>query len=661
MKKLLSLRSVLAVLAILALPSLTLSAQSWQFLGQSTPGYEPVRFGSAPFLATAQWFWHGTPSFSPDGTEMFFVKYQRATNWTEIWFSACTAGAWSVPQRAPFSDGTFADNNPKYAGSRDTLFFQSERPASAIYRVTRSGGAWSVPTTIDFQIPAGKKLGKQFSMAKSGNLYAELDNLPGTDTDLYCWQWVNGVYKGAVRLTELCSSGLDGFPNISANEKFIVFGSNRAGGYGFFDLYLSCKNEDESWSAPVNLGEGFNSPTEEAWSTFSPDGSWFFYTTDRPGDLGFNPYWLDARTLYNMLPKQPYLGQVPPGLTPEKFAPGIVSSANLREYSLTLSSDSTELYFYRFGENNPAKIYSCQFEKGMWTAPAEFQPSAGFPASEPCMTPDNRRLYFLWNTDNSGMPPYYMVERGRTGWTVPVMAGQGMYITASADGQLYTTDVTSLYTTGLTYLAKIQTTSSGLFTRFERLPIQPNYGQQAHPCIAPDGRYILFDVDGGSHLFVSFRKSDGTWDTAIDLANHGFSKDAGGPCISPDGRYLFFHLNGDIWWVDISVIENLNPYTGGTSAAAKPGFELWQNNPNPCQSQTRIAFSLEKPDYITLDLFSSTGNLITNLISNQLFNSGKHDLVFNLPNLNPGIYTYSLTNAKGARLSRKMVVAFSFF
>lgn len=655
MKKSLSFLFAAFALAILSLP-VSLSGQPWQYLGQATPGTEPARFGVAPFLATAQWFWHGTPSFSPDGTEMFFVKYQRAANRTEIWYTDYVGGAWSAPQRAPFSDGTFADNNPKFAGSGDTLFFQSERPASAIYRVTRSNGSWSEPTAIDLPVPTGKKLGKQFSIAKSGNLYAELDNSQGTDMDIYCWQWDNGVYRGAVRLTQLCSSALDGFPNIGENEQFIVFASNRAGGYNYFDLYMSCKNDDGSWSAPVNLGEGFNSAADEAWSTFSPDGAWFFYTTDRPGDLGYNPYWVDAGVIYDRIPKKPYLGQVPPGETPEKFAPDIVSSADLREYSLTLSSDSTELYFYRFGENNPAKIYSCLYEKGAWTAPAEFEPSVGHSASEPCITPNNNRLYFMWDTGDSPIPPYYVVERGRTGWSAPVLAGQGMFMSASSKGQLYTTDVSALFTTGQTYLATIQTTG-GLFTRLDRLQVQPNYGQQAHPCIAPDGRYILFDIDGGSHLFVSFRKSDGTWDTAIDLANHGFSKDAGGACISPDGKYLFFHLNGDIWWVDIRVIENLNPLAGGTAAAHNPGFELYQNSPNPCQASTRISFSLDKPDHITLDLFSSTGIRITRLLSNQFFSPGRHDLVFNLPKLSPGFYSYSLSNGSGMRLTRRMVVA----
>jgi hypothetical protein len=66
-------------------------------------------------------------------------------------------------------------------------------------------------------------------------------------------------------------------------------------------------------------------------------------------------------------------------------------------------------------------------------------------------------------------------------------------------------------------------------------------------------------VGRGDHLFVSFREADGTWGEPIDLAKHGFDPMAGGAYISPDGKYLFFSLNGDIWWVDIKVIESLRP------------------------------------------------------------------------------------------------------
>lgn len=103
------------------------------------------------------------------------------------------------------------------------------------------------------------------------------------------------------------------------------------------------------------------------------------------------------------------------------------------------------------------------------------------------------------------------------------------------------------------------TVENGLFTDYERVPIQAYGGSQAHPCIALDGSYLLFDIQGGNYLFVSFKNADGTWGEPIDLTQHGFDPLAGGATISPDGKYLFFALRGDIWWVDIRVIEDLRP------------------------------------------------------------------------------------------------------
>jgi Tol biopolymer transport system component len=91
------------------------------------------------------------------------------------------------------------------------------------------------------------------------------------------------------------------------------------------------------------------------------------------------------------------------------------------------------------------------------------------------------------------------------------------------------------------------------------LPIQPPWGEPAHPCIALDGSYIIFDADSGSYLYISFKDAEGNWSEPIDLTEHGLDRKAGGAYISPDGKYLFFALNKDIWWVDIKVIEDLRP------------------------------------------------------------------------------------------------------
>jgi hypothetical protein len=248
-------------------------------------------------------------------------------------------------------------------------------------------------------------------------------------------------------------------------------------------------------------------------------------------------------------------------LKPEIFAPGIVSDPNSFEYSGTFSPDGTEYYFSRTGDNSQSTLLFSKIENGEWTAPRPCDFTGGYVAGEAHLTFDNKTLYFMWNRNmpqNKPIPPsearYYFVERTPGGWSEPKYAGPGMFLSSSRDGRIYTTDMT----TGATYLAMV-TTENGVFTNYEKLNIIPRTGSQAHPCIAPDGSYILFDVNGGSYLYVSFKKADGTWGEAIDLTKHGFDFMAGGAYVSPDGKYLFFALKDDIWWVDIKVIQSLKP------------------------------------------------------------------------------------------------------
>lgn len=47
-------------------------------------------------------------------------------------------------------------------------------------------------------------------------------------------------------------------PLLSADGKILIFASNRPGGYGGFDLYISYLQSDGSWSKPLNLGPSLN-------------------------------------------------------------------------------------------------------------------------------------------------------------------------------------------------------------------------------------------------------------------------------------------------------------------------------------------------------------------------------------------------------------------
>jgi len=86
---------------------------------------------------------------------------------------------------------------------------------------------------------------------------------------------------------------------------------------------------------------------------------------------------------------------------------------------------------------------------------------------------------------------------------------------------------------------------------------EKGFRNMSHPGISPDGSYILFDCNGGSHLWVTFRKPDGSWSMAVDLSKHGIGKEFGVATVSGDGKYIFLSGNGDIYWVSAKIIEEL--------------------------------------------------------------------------------------------------------
>ncbi len=70
----------------------------------------------------------------------------------------------------------------------------------------------------------------------------------------------------------------DGNLSVSSDGLELYFASNRPGGYGGDDLYVSKRaTTQDPWGDPVNLGPAVNSPADEAAPCLSPDGLLLFF------------------------------------------------------------------------------------------------------------------------------------------------------------------------------------------------------------------------------------------------------------------------------------------------------------------------------------------------------------------------------------------------
>ena len=359
-------KAFIVMFSILIISSTAMFSQCIPYLGQSFPGNTPMRLVPDSMVANAEWQYHGTPTFSPDGNEMYYAIYRFNPGRIEIWYTECVNGGWISPKKAPFSDDSYSNNNPYFLNHKDTLYFLSPRSNGLIFKVTRSNGIWSSPIPLNLSIPPGYSTGWQFSIADNGNVYAELSK--SGQEDIYMWRFNNGFYKSAEKMSTICSPELDFTPFIDPAERFIVFASRRLGGFGNTDIYISKKNSDGTWETPINLGGTINSG-DVISPIISRDGKYFFFEAWMPNAVGGNPYWVDAEVIYNLITDVKDEKKAPMGFNlyqnyPNPFNPSTSIKYELKEKSnvkLSISNILGENVFNAVDEIKDAGIYEYNF------------------------------------------------------------------------------------------------------------------------------------------------------------------------------------------------------------------------------------------------------------------------------------------------------------
>jgi flagellar hook assembly protein FlgD len=86
-----------------------------------------------------------------------------------------------------------------------------------------------------------------------------------------------------------------------------------------------------------------------------------------------------------------------------------------------------------------------------------------------------------------------------------------------------------------------------------------------------------------------------------------------------------------------------------------PGtFSLSQNYPNPFNPSTKISFFIPKEAFVKLEIYNSTGEKVSTLVSENL-TAGNYKYEWNAKSLPSGIYFYKMT-ADNFVQTRKMIL-----
>lgn len=288
---------------------------------------EPVNLGKwpdGPNGPLGEWFQFETK----DGLSLYFTSdFEQIGNW-DIYVSqrASVDDPWGPPQKlGPEINTPYVDGGPCISIDGHLMFFASRRPGG--YGGTdiwvsrrhnkRDDFGWQTPINLG---PGVNTLYDEadpeiFEDDDTGTITLYFDSNrtdgPGPYDDSFygsgggndIWASIlqsDETFGPAFLVQELCTPSRDMAPSIRRDGLEIFIASNRPGGMGNRDLYVSTRpTTSDPWSTPVNLGPFVNqggSGGREEGPMISWDGTKLYFCAVRPDSGGYLDLYVSTRT-----------------------------------------------------------------------------------------------------------------------------------------------------------------------------------------------------------------------------------------------------------------------------------------------------------------------------------------------------------------------------
>jgi len=283
--------------------------------------------------------------------------------------------------------------------------------------------------------------------------------------------------------------------------------------------------------------------------------------------------------------KDAYFGLTPPDLTPEVFAPNIVSDSTWAEHcQVAISPNGKEIYWSAWSSKYPPadtsmknseQIYFSEFKKGEWSKPV----IPNFIIDHltclnggPSFSSDGNRLYFYSTGIEGGLgkKDVWYVGRTETGWSKPINAGEPLN-TEDGDWTPSFSRSSTAYHMGNYYHNRNEKPlkfqyQDGKFCKPDTVIIHPDFRPAFAIYVSPDDSYLLFsarhkDGFGSLDIYVCFKTEDDKWGTPINMGDQvNTEKIERFPTVSPDRKYFFFMRHTetqDFFWVSTKIFDEI--------------------------------------------------------------------------------------------------------
>lgn len=263
------------------------------YLGQEVPGDTVLLFARDVIFSDLP---EKDVTFTWNGKLMFYTVFEEHRH--RIMWTHEENDMWIEPEVASFS-GEYNDLHPCLTSRGNGLYFVSNRPDNDsgkkntdydIWFTMKTLAGWTDPQNIGSPVNTGN-VEAYPTITREGTLYFVRANQDNTGTEIFRAEFNDGKFEEPEKLPDVINKNYAPFNAcISPNESYLVFCSYQRNGYGESDYYISFRNEENTWSDPVNLGPHINTAGGEYSPGITPGGKYFFFaSTGNPIDTTHIP------------------------------------------------------------------------------------------------------------------------------------------------------------------------------------------------------------------------------------------------------------------------------------------------------------------------------------------------------------------------------------
>jgi hypothetical protein len=253
-----------------------------------------------------------------------------------------------------FSQGSM-NENPAVSFDGNTIVYTERRGLLNVILFSKKiRGRWQTPVEITGQLNAGEDCSTSALNSDGTELFLYKNDV--FDGNIYSSKFINDAWTPIIKLNRNINTRFyESHASISADGKRLFFTSNREGGQGGLDIYMSELEASGDWGVPVNLGAAVNTAYNEDNPFITANDSVLYFCSEGHNSMGgFDNF--KSRKLGDEWKKPENLGYPVNSTDDDKFFQPANNGMNAY-YSMKTDYKKRDIFYLGIGGLDVNQIY----------------------------------------------------------------------------------------------------------------------------------------------------------------------------------------------------------------------------------------------------------------------------------------------------------------